>query len=561
MASFKIASAFKSAVDNISALESIIMQSFGPNGLDTALKTETGSIIVTNCGRTILSSISLSHPVGRMILGQVQSHAEITGDNSKTFIMVLSELLRNLYEGVLINSKIQNISPELARLSNACASLCGALNKEAPISLKTIYNNFNHDPSDFNQRIKGLITTTLNGKFPPRIISLLAEQLLEIVLRNCSCTTNFLEHIQHLIADFPDICVQVHGLGTENSAVKDGFLLKQEPTGRLEPGFLANPINFLCINDGFDLEKLESSKLCFSLDQFKTNTYIEIRSGVIKRFANKLQENGIKLILCSSGLPDYVHFILKSKLCIIQHVGDEEIKRICCYLGIMPLENFNDVFQDDISIHRGTFTGAERVVIGTERYFSVTPANNCKSDRPCCYLILCAPSSGICQQYFKAIFNALKVLRMAFWSKYGDYQCRSDSLAYVPGAGASEIAIGTYFDDIALNTEDQDQQIVARSLSQALLSVPRNLHRCSNSQHKLFIDTITTIKDKYKAQQTNNATFYGINGRSGGVFEPLKDDVIEPYSSKILLIDHVLQAAQQILRIDFIVPSKCIKLQ
>ncbi|CAH1269883.1 BBS10 [Branchiostoma lanceolatum] len=76
---------------------SILQGSFGPNALHNMISTATGQVLITSDGSTIIKSLHLSHPVGNLIMDAVQSHHAITGDGTKTFLLMLREALQTIH--------------------------------------------------------------------------------------------------------------------------------------------------------------------------------------------------------------------------------------------------------------------------------------------------------------------------------------------------------------------------------------------------------------------------------------------------------------------------------
>ncbi|XP_019629105.1 PREDICTED: Bardet-Biedl syndrome 10 protein homolog [Branchiostoma belcheri] len=75
---------------------SILQGSFGPNALHNMISTATGQVLISSDGSTILKSLHLSHPVGNLIMDAVQSYHAITGDGTKTFLLILREALQTI---------------------------------------------------------------------------------------------------------------------------------------------------------------------------------------------------------------------------------------------------------------------------------------------------------------------------------------------------------------------------------------------------------------------------------------------------------------------------------
>lgn len=55
----------RSTLDVVSALEAVVLRSFGPNGGLVLFTRDTGEVLLTRHGQKILKSLHLEHPVAR----------------------------------------------------------------------------------------------------------------------------------------------------------------------------------------------------------------------------------------------------------------------------------------------------------------------------------------------------------------------------------------------------------------------------------------------------------------------------------------------------------------
>ncbi|KAL5464093.1 hypothetical protein EMCRGX_G033056 [Ephydatia muelleri] len=83
------------------SLESLTLPCFGPNGLDAFLENSDGHDLCTSSGIRALSFVSPTHPSGLLVTRAVKNLHEITGDNSKKAILILTTALKE----ALLNCK------------------------------------------------------------------------------------------------------------------------------------------------------------------------------------------------------------------------------------------------------------------------------------------------------------------------------------------------------------------------------------------------------------------------------------------------------------------------
>lgn len=86
---------------NVTAARAITLAvgtTLGPGGLDKMLSDGTGEIVVTNDGETILDSMEVSNPAGRLLIDIAQAQSEAVGDGTTTAIVLGGVLLDNADE-------------------------------------------------------------------------------------------------------------------------------------------------------------------------------------------------------------------------------------------------------------------------------------------------------------------------------------------------------------------------------------------------------------------------------------------------------------------------------
>ncbi|KAM4618878.1 BBSome complex assembly protein BBS10 [Polymixia lowei] len=86
----------KHVLQTVSVLEAVVLRSFGPDGGQVLFARDTGQVMLSRHGTSILTALHLEHPLARMVVECVWKHSAVTGDGSKTFILLLASLLRGI---------------------------------------------------------------------------------------------------------------------------------------------------------------------------------------------------------------------------------------------------------------------------------------------------------------------------------------------------------------------------------------------------------------------------------------------------------------------------------
>ncbi|KAK9516738.1 hypothetical protein VZT92_024653 [Zoarces viviparus] len=84
-------------LQTVCVLESVVRRSFGPEGGQVLFTQDTGRAMLSRSGARILTALRLEHPLARMVVECVLKHSTVTGDGSKTFILLMASLLRIIH--------------------------------------------------------------------------------------------------------------------------------------------------------------------------------------------------------------------------------------------------------------------------------------------------------------------------------------------------------------------------------------------------------------------------------------------------------------------------------
>ena len=75
------------------AVAESVRTTLGPKGMDKMLVDNSGSVVVTNDGVTILEEMDIEHPAANMIVEVAQTQEDEVGDGTTTAVVISGELL------------------------------------------------------------------------------------------------------------------------------------------------------------------------------------------------------------------------------------------------------------------------------------------------------------------------------------------------------------------------------------------------------------------------------------------------------------------------------------
>jgi len=293
-----------------------------------------------------------------------------------------------------------------------------------------------------------------------------------------------------------------------------------------------------------------------------------------------LQKNSVNLILSTGCIDDTLHtWCLKAGILMVQFVDKEDFERLKMLFHISAIEFLSDLFEVP-NDYIGCSEVCEAEVFGQKRFVCLKfpdhdqsgsstthnhveglhSATKFRTDPECLrrQLVICGMSAGACQQIRLDLLHALKSLRLWLDSKWLNAEASLCSAVHIAGGGSFElICYDTLQDFMKRNALELGYHVTVfcEALSAALLAVPLRLLQ-NSFQPKLA--TVFDIRQRILSSRTSGVNIYGFDGCNGRQLQA-DTSIIEPVMSKILLLDHVLELTEQLLRISALLHVKSLK--
>ena len=83
------------------ALAGAVRSTLGPKGLDKMLIDQSGRILVTNDGITVLENAKVEHPIAKMMINASATQDRVARDGTTSTVLIAAELLQNSWQLVL----------------------------------------------------------------------------------------------------------------------------------------------------------------------------------------------------------------------------------------------------------------------------------------------------------------------------------------------------------------------------------------------------------------------------------------------------------------------------
>lgn len=404
----------------LNTLQSCIVNGYGPSFQHTLVSTSTGKVSVTNSGIQILKSLSLEHPIAHFITSCVESHSKSVGDDSKTFVLLLHDLIRNCHKVVTDDQRAFHTSDDQCRLSQDFDfAICEVL----PHLLKAMERYIEsidltvHDSktSGIDRIVKSALGTHLLD-YDVTFIS----QLLVTWLESWHCEKrygNLPECITMLVDHQTSLVIESPGRAMRCSSIISGLLVSRSFSNSDQRSVSAGDgtmTKILLISCPIETAMDDTVQHKIEM-QVSTSSHQETVSKIIgyKRlrtdaFLRTMTEMGIK-ILFSSSLMSTLEKTLCSRygITVIHTVPENELRLVAATLGGSILDStldFDPSFINEIE-------SCVQTQFGGQNYVHIK-FGNASSAKPST-LIVASPTEGLCRQARMLIVDSLKVIRGA----------------------------------------------------------------------------------------------------------------------------------------------------
>ncbi|XP_047245909.1 Bardet-Biedl syndrome 10 protein isoform X2 [Girardinichthys multiradiatus] len=418
----------KHVVQLVSALESIVLRSFGPEGGQVLFTRDTGQVMLSRSGKRILSALHLEHPLARMVVECVWKHSTITGDGSKTFVLLLASLLRMIHASATKEPHMSQPYNSTETTEAACARhladrlLDFALTElDALIALNVLPHGFCVSLEDSTGKTEQSFQTFLLTFFNTRLGNvycdffrdLMCELLSHWKIKNDQPSFS----IRFLNNNFPALRTQVSGFPVGSSRLIEGQVIhrdfatpcpqvnEQSVKAVVFSGYLQPKL--LTAGDVLELGCGNRATEDSSIVHFSSWT-----GRSLENIIATLQSFGVSVLLCALKQSSAaLALATQTGMCLVECVSEEEISLFAQLSGVTPISDCWRICPEDIA----TLTFCKPILLGAHRYVHVDfhDSEERLNVKPCS-LVICAPGEGQTDQYACAFQDAIRMLLTAW---------------------------------------------------------------------------------------------------------------------------------------------------
>ncbi|XP_044050596.1 Bardet-Biedl syndrome 10 protein [Siniperca chuatsi] len=536
-------------LQTVCVLESVVLRSFGPEGGQVLFTRDTGQAMLSRSGTRILTALRLEHPLARMVVECVLKHSTITGDGSKTFILLLASILRMIHTTACKEPNVSHTynsreAAEAATARHLADELLAFALEElddviamgvVPYGCCLSWEDFTAktpSPAHTNNHcVQKLLASFFHSRLGRThcdfISDLTCELLTHWKFKNDLPSLS----LQFVNDNLPALHTPVSGFPISCSRLIEGQVIHRDfatscpqtdhqPvkavvfTGYLQPKLLSagEVLELGCGEQGME----GNSKKERSIVQFSAWAERSLECVI----AN-LQSLGVSVLFSAVKQSAAVLALaVQAGMCIVECASEDELSLFAQLSGATPVSDCWMIEPE----HVATLTFCRPILLGAHRYVHVAFHDSAERVmvKPCS-LVICGPGEGQTDQYACAFRDAIRML-LSTWEPMGMtattaskrtfksnkstslhtgnqipnappfQQCVLEPGCVIPAGGTFEFLLNHALLQHSRTSVPDDTSMgipaVSQLLANALLSVPRQIY-----SHSLrsFLQTQTRL--------------------------------------------------------------------
>jgi thermosome len=488
------------------AISEAVRTTLGPRGMDKMLVSDSGDVVITNDGATILDEMDIEHPAAQMLSEVAETQEEEVGDGTTTAAVLAGELLSQaedlLDEDVHPTTIVEGYYEAAALAHEAVdeATLDGDVDEEQLI-----------DVAESSMTGKGTGDIAADG------LSETVVDAVEYIRRNGGVDRD---------------SVTIHAqAGASSSATElvEGVIADEEPVHDEMPGSVGDA-SIAVIDEDFEVKEsnVDAEYSVESVDQL--NAALDAEDEELRSYADALAEAGVEIAFVDGDIEDRVASYLAAEgILAFESVDSDDAKSIAAATGATRVGSVGVLDADDLG-------EAERVRVrkfGDEELVFVEGGAAAESVT----VFARGGTEHVVDELERALRDALDVVTAAL-----------EEGGVVAGAGATEIAVADHIREAAASVEGR-KQLAVEAYADAVDVLPRTLAENTGMDP---IDALVDLRARH--EETGRAGVIS-EGQSGVIDDPVDYGVLDPAAIKHEAVESATEAATMIVRIDDVIAA------
>lgn len=520
----------------VQAVANTVKTSFGPMGLDKMLIDDTGEMIISNDGATILSLLDVEHPSARIAVDLSMQQDKEVGDGTTSVVLIAAELLRRA------NELMKNRIHPTVIITGYRLALREAI-KYMQQNISTSVSQLGREP------LVNIAKTSMSSKIIGSDSDFFANMVTDAMLAVKSSNSERPSEP----AKYPVKAVNIlkaHGKSSLESMLVKGYALNCTVASQAMKTRITDA-KIAVLDMNLQKERMKLGVQITVEDPQQLEKIREREAGIVLERVEMILKSGANVVLTTKGIDDMcLKAFIERGAMAVRRCKKEDLRRIAKATGATLVSTLSDLNGDE-TFSPSSLGTAEEVVqerISDDECILVRGTRH-----PCASIILRGSNDYQLDEMERSIHDSLSAVKRTL-----------ESGSVVPGGGAVETSLHMWLEEYALTIASREQLAVGE-FSQSLLVVPKTLAvnaaldsaelvaqlRIRHAVAQRVQEDANSVPEKEKelARKRSYRT-YGLNLKEGKVADMLKLGVLEPSMSKVRQLKSAVEACVSIMRID-----------
>jgi len=491
------------------AVAESVRTTLGPKGMDKMLVDDSGGVVVTNDGVTILEEMDIEHPAANMIVEVAQTQEDEVGDGTTTAVVIAGELL----------GKAEDLLDQDIHASILAQGYRQAAEK-AKESLEEIAIDVDAEDTEILESIAATAMTGKGAENAKDTLSTLVVNAVQAVADDDGIDT---DNIQ---------LETVVGGSIDESELVEGVIIDKERVHENMP-YAVEDADVALLDTAIEVPETELDTEVNVTDPDQLQQFLDQEEQQLEEMVDTLDEAGANVVIAQKGIDDMAqHYLAQRGILAIRRAKKSTMKALSRATGGRIVSNIDDVSADDLG-YAGSV--AQKDVAGDERIF-VEDVEDAKAVT----MILRGGTEHVADEVERAIKDSLGVVSVTL-----------EDGQVLPGGGAPEAHLALALRDFADSVGGREQ-LAVEAFADAIDVVPRTLAENAGLDP---IDSLVDLRSQHDAGDHN----VGLDAYTGDNVDMLEDGVVEPLRVKTQAVESATEAAVMILRIDDVIAAGDLK--
>jgi thermosome len=487
------------------AVSEAVRTTLGPRGMDKMLVSDSGDVVITNDGATILGEMDIEHPAAQMITEVAETQEDEVGDGTTTAAVLAGELLAQA-ENLLDD----DVHP---------TTIVEGYHEAAELAHEAIDDLVIEDDID-DELLESVAETSMTGKGTGDVDpAMLAETVVEGV-----------RQVEEDGVARDEVTVRTQtGASSSATELVEGVISEEEPVREDMPTTVEDA-SIAVLDVEFDIREsnIDAEYDVQSVEQL--NAAIDAEESQFKQYANALSDLDVDVAFVTDSIEDRAAaYLAEDGVLAFESVDDDEAQAITRATGASRVGAIEDLEPDDLGsaeqVRVESFADDDLAFIeGGAAAESVT-------------VFARGGTEHVSDELERSVHDGLDVVTAAL-----------DAGGVVPGGGASEVAIAAHIRDHAASIEGR-RQLAVESFADALDVLPRTLAENTG------MDPIDALVDLRSRHDSEGRAGLISEGQTGSVSDPVEAGVYDPAAVKHEATESATEAATMIARIDDVISA------